>query len=61
MDPARELLTIQSFRELPEAMMAKGVLDSGGSDCFLVDDNTGRMLGFYFGCNWWYPNSGESH
>ena len=61
MDPARELLTIQSFRELPEAMMAKRVLDSAGSECFLVDDNPGRMLGFYFGCDWWYPNSGESH
>jgi hypothetical protein len=27
-------------------MLAKGMLDSGGIECFLLDDNTGRMLGF---------------
>ncbi|MGA2334148.1 MAG: DUF2007 domain-containing protein [Terriglobales bacterium] len=41
----RELVTIQSFRELAEAMLAKGMLNSVGIECFLVDDNTGRMLG----------------
>jgi len=46
MDSERGLITIQSFRELPEAMIAKGVLNSAGIECFLVDDNTGRMLGF---------------
>jgi predicted Zn-ribbon and HTH transcriptional regulator len=40
-----ELVTIRSFRELAEAMLAKGMLDSAGIECFLVDDNTGRMLG----------------
>ena len=41
----RELVTIQSFRELAEAMLAKGMLNSAGIECLLVDDNTGRMLG----------------
>jgi Putative prokaryotic signal transducing protein len=45
-DSERELVTIQSFRELPEAMLAKGMLNSAGIECFLVDDNTGHMLGF---------------
>jgi len=42
----RELVTIQSFRDLQEAVLAKGMLNSAGIECFLVDDNTGRMLGF---------------
>ncbi|MGA2004847.1 MAG: DUF2007 domain-containing protein [Terriglobales bacterium] len=45
-DSERELVTIQSFRELPEAMLAKGMLNSAGIECFLADDNTGRLLGF---------------
>ena len=45
-DSERELVTIQSFRELSEAMLAKGMLNSAGIECFLVDDNTGHMLGF---------------
>ncbi len=36
----------KTFRELSEAMLAKGMLNSAGIECFLVDDNTGRMLGF---------------
>jgi predicted Zn-ribbon and HTH transcriptional regulator len=45
-DSERELVTIQSFRELSEAMLAKGMLNSAGIECYLVDDNTGHMLGF---------------
>jgi hypothetical protein len=45
-DSERDLVTIQSFRELSEAMLAKGMLTSAGIECFLVDDNTGHMLGF---------------
>src|SRR4030081_1159424 len=45
-DSERELVTIQTFRELPEAMLAKAMLNSAGIECFLVDENTGRMLGF---------------
>ena len=45
--PARteELVTIRSFREITEAMLAKGILDSAGIQCLVVDDNMGRMLG----------------
>jgi hypothetical protein len=42
----RDLVTIQSFRELSQAVLAKGMLNSAGIECFLMDDNTGRMLGF---------------
>jgi len=42
----RELVTIQSFRDPLEAMLAKAMLDSAGIECFLADDNTGRILGF---------------
>jgi hypothetical protein len=42
----QELITIQSFRELTEAMLAKGMLNADRIECFLADDNTGRMLGF---------------
>ena len=43
--PPEELVTIRSFRGIPEAMLAKGMLDSAGIQCFVVDDNTGRMFG----------------
>lgn len=39
----RDLLTIRQFRDLPEALLAKSVLDSAGIDCFLGDDNLIRM------------------
>lgn len=42
---SEELVTIQRFRALPEAMLAKGMLDSAGIQSVVVDDNTGRMLG----------------
>ena len=44
---ARELVTIRSFRDLPEAVLAKGMLDSAGIECFLADDNIVRMDWFY--------------
>src|SRR2546423_9382665 len=31
----RDLLTIRQFRDLPEALLAKSVLDSAGIECFL--------------------------
>src|SRR5262245_55564416 len=43
--PSDELVTIRTFRDLAEAMPAKGMLDSAGIQCVLVDDNTGRLLG----------------
>jgi len=42
---SEELVTIRTFHELHEAMLAKGMLDSAGIQCVVVDDNTGRMLG----------------
>jgi hypothetical protein len=39
----RNLLTIRQFRDLPEALLAKSVLDSAGIECFLGDDNLIRM------------------
>jgi hypothetical protein len=45
-DSEQDLVTIHSFRDLSEAMLAEGMLNSAGIACVLVDDNTGRMLGF---------------
>src|SRR4029077_9321483 len=39
----RDLLTIRQFRDLPQALLAKSVLDSAGIECFLGDDNLIRM------------------
>jgi len=39
----RTLVTIRQFRDLPEALLAKGMLDSGGIESFLADDNMVRM------------------
>ena len=43
----RELVTIRHFRDLPEALLAKGSLDSAGIKCALVDDNMVRMDWFW--------------
>ena len=34
---------IRRFRDLPEALLAKGSLEASGIECFLVDDNMVRM------------------
>ena len=39
----RDLVTIRKFRDLPEALLAKGSLDSAGIECFLADDNMIRL------------------
>jgi hypothetical protein len=39
----RNLVMLRRFRDLPEAMLAKGKLDSEGLESFLADDNTVRM------------------
>jgi len=39
--------TIRKFRDLPEALLAKGSLVSAGIDCALVDDNIVRMDWFW--------------
>jgi hypothetical protein len=38
-----ELITIRLFRDLPEALLAKGLLESSGIECFLADDNMVRL------------------
>jgi hypothetical protein len=45
--PAREtvpsLVTLQHFRDIPEALLAKGKLESAGIECLLADGNLVRM------------------
>lgn len=43
----RNLVLLRSFRDIPEAMLAKGRLDSAGIETFLADDNTVRMDWFW--------------
>jgi hypothetical protein len=40
---ARELIAIRTFRDLPEALLAKGAVESAGIECFLADDNLVRL------------------
>jgi hypothetical protein len=44
-DPVEEpeLTTIRRFRDLPEAILAKGLLESAGIECYLADDNIVRL------------------
>ncbi len=37
------LVTIRQFRDLPEALLAKGSLESAGIECFLADENLVRL------------------
>ncbi len=39
----QELVTIRKFRDLPEALLAKGSLESAGIECFLADENLIRL------------------
>ena len=39
----QELLTLRKFRDLPEALLAKGSLESAGIECFLADENLVRL------------------
>jgi hypothetical protein len=45
--PLRELVTLRKFRDLPEAVIAKGCLESAGIESCLVDDNMVRMDWFW--------------
>jgi hypothetical protein len=42
-EPHVKLIALRRFSFLPEALVAKGVLDSAGVRCFLTDENTVRM------------------
>ena len=46
---SRDMVTLRQFRDLPEALLAKGALDSAGIECLLVDENMIRM-------NWFVSN-----
>lgn len=39
----RDLVTVRTYLSLPEAELAKGLLDAAGIESFLFDNNTGRM------------------
>ena len=39
----RELITIRNFRDLHEALLAKGSLESSGIESFLADENMVHM------------------
>lgn len=40
---SQSLQTIKQFRDLPEALLAKGCLESSGIEALLADDNMVRM------------------
>jgi hypothetical protein len=42
-----ETVTIRQYRDLPEALLAKGSLESAGIQAYLVDDNMVRLDWFY--------------
>lgn len=39
----QKLVTLRQFRDLPEALLAKGALESAGIECFLADENLVRL------------------
>ncbi len=41
------LVTVATFRDLPEALLAEGKLKSAGIECCLADDNMVRMDWFW--------------
>ena len=43
----RQPVTLRKFRDLPEALLAKGSLESAGIECSLGDDNMVRLDWFY--------------
>jgi hypothetical protein len=43
-------ITLRRFRDLPDALLAKTILDSASIECFLADENIVRM-------NWLYSNA----
>jgi hypothetical protein len=42
-----KLVVARRFRDLPEAWIAKSILDSADIECFLADDNMVRLDWFY--------------
>lgn len=46
-EPGRQPIILRRYRDLPEATIAKSVLDSAGIENFLADDNMVRLDWFY--------------
>jgi hypothetical protein len=42
---SRDMVTVRQFRYLPEALLAKGILDSAGIEGVLIDGNMMNLLG----------------
>ncbi len=40
----RDLVLLRRFRDIPEALLAKGRLEASGIECFLADENMARMF-----------------
>ncbi len=49
----REFVILCRFRDLPEAILIKSILDSAGIECFLSDENLIRMDWFWSGLLGW--------
>jgi hypothetical protein len=45
---ADEFVTVEEFIEPVAAQMVKGVLESSGIECFLLNENTNSLLGAAF-------------
>ncbi len=43
----QEWIMVRRFRDLPEALLAKGALESAGIECLLTDDNMVRLDWFW--------------
>jgi hypothetical protein len=43
MPERRDLVVLRAFRDVPEALLAKGKLQASGIECFLADENMVRM------------------
>ena len=45
----RQFVILRRYRDLPEALVVKSILDSDGIECFLSDENLIRMDWFWSG------------
>ena len=45
----RQFVILRRYRDLPEAVVVKSILDSDGIECFLTDENLIRMDWFWSG------------
>jgi hypothetical protein len=49
-EPAPQLPILRVYRDLPDALLARSLLDSGGIQCFLFDENIVRLDWFWSNC-----------